>query len=104
MSRENLLGISCVPELYFSAIHITFHRILRVLFVQMDPSMILRRGRFSPTLCTCREPLGRRCNLRNVASSGQGDFKTQPENVQMPNGVYWLDKEAHRHDIVYGQV
>ncbi|EIE27492.1 zf-DNL-domain-containing protein [Coccomyxa subellipsoidea C-169] len=21
----------------------------------------------------------------------------------MPNGVFWLDKEAHKHDIVYGQ-
>ena len=24
-------------------------------------------------------------------------------NVELPNGVFWLDREAHRHDVVYGQ-
>ena len=25
-------------------------------------------------------------------------------NVELPNGVYWLDRAAHNHDVVYGQV
>ena len=42
--------------------------------------------------------------VRTVASSGSaGNFK-QTADVQMPNGVFWLDKSAHKHDVVYGQV
>lgn len=25
-------------------------------------------------------------------------------NVELPNGVFWLDRASHNHDVVYGQV
>lgn len=38
------------------------------------------------------------------ALSPRGGSTPSPKNIQMPRGVWWLDKAAHNHDVVYGQV
>ncbi len=72
----------------------------------MKASEVLGRDRFTARVGTCRQrlklPLTR--TVCPVASSGTAENFKQPADIQMPNGVFWLDKSAHKHDVVYGQV
>lgn len=43
------------------------------------------------------------CTNSRPSASGRPRAGTAG-NVELPNGVFWLDKASHNHDIVYGQV
>ena len=44
-----------------------------------------------------------RCQVYVKAVGDAREREVRP-NVELPNGVFWLDKQASNHDVVYGQV
>ena len=45
-----------------------------------------------------------RCPLKSRHRSPPCCTATASANVEMPGGVFWLDKKSHNTDVVYGQV
>ena len=54
-------------------------------------------------LCGARKKLAR-CPSKLALQSSRCAAAASSASVEMPGGVFWLDKKSHSSDVVYGEV